>query len=58
MLMHRMTFPWTAQVSLDAAGVLTDRAAKMEGGGDPKIPMHGLLAPSTMHSSVFKMKRR
>lgn len=33
MLMHRMTFPSTAQVSLDAAGVLTDRAAKMEGGG-------------------------
>lgn len=50
--MHRMTFPSTAQVSLDAAGVLTDRAAKMEGGGHPKIPMHGLLAPSTMHSSV------
>lgn len=28
MLMHRMTFPWTAQVSLDAAGALTD-----DGGG-------------------------
>lgn len=31
--MHRMTFPPTAQVSLDAAGALTDRAAKMGGGG-------------------------
>lgn len=57
--MHRMTFPSIAQVSLDAAGMLTDRAAKMEWGwGHPKIPMHGLLAPSTIYSSVFKMKRR
>lgn len=57
--MHRMTFPSTAQVSLDAAGALTDRAAKMGGeGGGPKIPMHGLLAPSSTHSSFFKMKRR
>lgn len=29
MLMHRMTFPSTAQVSLDAAGAPTDKAAKM-----------------------------
>lgn len=43
MLMHRMTFPSTAQVSLDAAAALTDGAAKM---GEGKIPMQGLLAPS------------
>lgn len=33
MLMHRMTFPLTAQVSLDAAGALTDGPAEMGGEG-------------------------
>lgn len=43
--MHRMTFLSTAQVSLDAAGVLTDRAAKMEGGGTPKYQCMGFWLP-------------
>lgn len=34
-----------AQVSLDAAGVLTDRAAKMEGGGTPKYQSMGFWLP-------------
>lgn len=44
MLMHRVTFPTPAWVSLDAAGVLTDGAAETEGGGGvPKIPAHQLF---------------
>lgn len=41
MLMHRVTFPTPARVSLDAAGVLTDGAA--ETGEIPKIPAHQLF---------------
>lgn len=57
MLMHRVTFPTPAWVSLDAAGVLTDGAAEMEGGGYPKYQRTNsffFLVPS----SFFKMKRR
>lgn len=54
MLMHRMTFPLTAQVSLDAAGALTDGPAEMGGeGGDPKYHCMGFwLHPQpVLHSS-------
>lgn len=58
MLMHRVTFPTPAWVSLDAAGVLTDGAAETEGGGGyPKYQRTNsffFLVPS----SFFKMKRR
>lgn len=54
MLMHRMTFPLTAQVSLDAAGALTDGPAEMGGeGGHPKYHCMGFwLHPQpVLHSS-------
>lgn len=43
MLMHRVTFPTPARVSLDAAGVLTDGAAAETGGEIPKIPVQRLF---------------
>lgn len=56
MLMHRVTFPMPAWVSLDAAGVLTDGDAKT-GGKYPKYQCTDsfffLIPPS-----FFKMKRR
>lgn len=41
MLMHQVTFPASAQVSLDAAGGLTDKNG--EGVGATKIPAHQLF---------------
>lgn len=56
MLMHRMTFPFPARVSLDAVGMLTDGAAETRG----KYPKYQhtvsfmfFLAPT----SFFKMKK-
>lgn len=49
MLMHQVTFPTPAPVSLDAAGVLTDRAAET-GGKKPQIPaQQEFLLPHAFH---------
>lgn len=55
MLMHQVTFPTPAPVSLDAAGVLTDGAAET-GGKKPKIPAQQvfLLPHAFRHSSPWK----
>lgn len=68
MLMHRVTFPTPARVSLDAAGVLTDGAAETAGmeeggggwreGGKPKIPVHQVFLFTDPFHPFFKMKRR
>lgn len=53
MLMHRLTFPLPAWVSLDAAGMLTDRAAGT-GGKYPKCQCtHSLFF--LIPRSFFKM---
>lgn len=43
-----------AQVSLDAAGVLTDRAAKMEGGGGPQNTK--AWAFGSRHNAFFSLQ--
>lgn len=47
--MYRMTFPSTAQVSLDAAGTLTDGRGGTQNG-------HGLLAPRKRGKGVERVK--
>lgn len=42
-----------AQVSLDAAGVLTDRAAKMEGGGPQNTKA---WAFGSLHNAFFSLQ--
>lgn len=53
MLMHRVTFPTPARVTLDAAGVLTDGAG---GGGDTQNTSAPTLSSSSslLHSSKWK----
>lgn len=60
MLMHRVTFPMLAWVSLDAADVLTE--GPPETGGKPKIPVHRLFLPHSIfilqNEKKIKMRRR
>lgn len=57
MLMHRVTFPMLAWVSLDPAGVLTEHPP--ETGGKPKIPVQRLFLPHSIFTlQNEKMRRR